>query len=99
MGYLLKHPRSLASGCSRPARRPIPSAATDCEVMEALQILKYFYKQERLNFASQLLAREDDYTIEGPITEAAMDELLRTGQYDVLDDLIRNSKEQAGEMA
>ena len=48
---------------------------------------------------SQLLAREDDYTIEGPITEAAMDELLRTGQYDVLDDLIRNSKEQAGEMA
>lgn len=69
------------------------------EVMEALQILKYFYKQERLNFVSQLLAREDDYTIEGPITEAAMDELLRTGQYDVLDDLIRNSKEQAGEMA
>ncbi|TFY65471.1 hypothetical protein EVJ58_g1962 [Rhodofomes roseus] len=69
------------------------------EVMEALQILKYFYKQERLNFASQLLAREDDYTIEGPITEAAMDELLRTGQYEVLEDLIRNSKEQAVEMA
>lgn len=40
------------------------------EVMEALQILKYIYKQARLNFTSDLVAEEADYTIEGPVTEA-----------------------------
>ena len=63
--------------------------------MEALQILKYYYKQEQLNFTSRLVAREEDYTIEGPLTEAAVDELWETGQYEVLEDLIRNSQSRA----
>ena len=63
------------------------------ELMEALQILKYYYKQELLCFSSQLLAHEEDYTIEGPVTEAAVDELLKTGQIHVLEDLLRNSRE------
>lgn len=63
------------------------------QLMEALQILKYYYKQELLCFSSQLLAREEDYTIEGPVTEAAVDELLKTGQIHVLEDLLRNSRE------
>ena len=65
------------------------------QVMEALQILKYYYKQEQLNFTSRLVAREEDYTIEGPLTEAAVDELWETGQYEVLEDLIRNSQSRA----
>ena len=65
------------------------------QVMEALQILKYYYKQEQLNFTSRLVAREEDYTIEGPLTEAAVEELWETGQYEVLEDLIRNSQSRA----
>ena len=63
------------------------------ELMEALQILKYYYKQELLCFSSQLLAHEEDYTIEGPVTEAAVDELLKTSQIHVLEDLLRDSRE------
>ena len=63
------------------------------ELMKALQILKYYYKQELLCFSSQLLAHEEDYTIEGPVTEAAVDELLKTSQIHVLEDLLRDSRE------
>ncbi|KAG6822175.1 hypothetical protein H0H92_014960, partial [Tricholoma furcatifolium] len=48
--------------------------------MEALQILKFSYKQDRLSFTGDLLAKEEDYTICDPITSAAFDELIHTNR-------------------
>jgi len=45
-----------------------------------LQVLKHLYHREHLDFTAGLLAREEDYTIEGPVTEAAMLELLKAGK-------------------
>ena len=45
--------------------------------MEMLQILKHLYQQERLDFTTGVLAMEEDYMIEGPVTEAAALELLK----------------------
>lgn len=67
------------------------------DTMEALQILKYHFRQARLNFVDRLVAHEEDYTIEGPLTEAAVIELLDEGKYDELKDLIQNSKEVLSE--
>ncbi|KAG1744581.1 uncharacterized protein EDB91DRAFT_1123129 [Suillus paluster] len=38
------------------------------QVLEALQILKFSYRQERLCFTRDLIAKEDDYRISGPVT-------------------------------
>ena len=53
--------------------------------MEMLQILKRLYQQERLDFTTGILAMEEDYTLEGPVTEAAVldsesFELLKAGK-------------------
>jgi hypothetical protein len=37
--------------------------------MEALQLLKYIYKQDRLDFTQDVLAREEHYRIEGEVME------------------------------
>jgi len=55
-----------------------------------LQVLKPLYHRERLDFTAGLLAREEDYTIEGPVTEAAMLELLKAGKEAELHDLYAN---------
>jgi len=55
-----------------------------------LQVLKHLYHRERLDFTAGLLAREEDYTIEGPVTEAAMLELLKAGKEAELHDLYAN---------
>ena len=46
------------------------------QLMEALQILKYLYKQ--------------DYTIEGPVTARAVDELMAGEKYVELGELLSN---------
>jgi hypothetical protein len=45
-------------------------------ILEALQILKFIYKQDRLNFTEDLVADERDYMISGPVTPRAVDELI-----------------------
>jgi hypothetical protein len=45
-------------------------------MLEVLQVLKYLYKEERLDFTSHWIANEDDYSIE-KVTEAAINELVR----------------------
>ena len=45
--------------------------------IEMLQVLKYLYQRERLDFTTGLLAMEEDYTIEGPVTKSAVLELLK----------------------
>ncbi|KAG5634203.1 hypothetical protein H0H81_002893, partial [Sphagnurus paluster] len=44
-------------------------------LMEMLQVLKYSFKQDHLNFTEDWIAKEEDYTINGRLTEAAVREL------------------------
>ena len=39
---------------------------SSADLMEALQLLKYAYKKERLNFTQHLLTHEDDLTGDAP---------------------------------
>ena len=61
--------------------------------MEMLQILKHLYQQERLDFMTGILAMEEDNedcTFEGPVTEAAVLELLEAGREAELRELYTN---------
>lgn len=62
----------------------------DPTTIEMLQVLKHLYQRERLNFTTGLLAKEEDYTIEGPVTESAVLELLKAGKVAELHDLYTN---------
>jgi hypothetical protein len=55
-----------------------------------LQVLKHFYQQNQLNFTTGLIAKEEDYTIEGLGTELAVLELLKSGKEAELKDLYTN---------
>ena len=58
-------------------------------LLEVLQVLKHVYKQGRLDFTSNLVATEEDYSIESA-TEAAINELVSLGKSDKLLDLLRS---------
>jgi hypothetical protein len=45
-------------------------------VLEALQVLKFSYKPDRLNFTEDLIADEVDYNISGRVSKKAVDELV-----------------------
>ncbi|KAG1906747.1 uncharacterized protein F5891DRAFT_892612, partial [Suillus fuscotomentosus] len=62
-------------------------------ILEALQVLKFTYKQDRLNFTEDLVANEQDYTISGPVTSRAVDELMATGNLRELDQFLANARE------
>ena len=62
-------------------------------MLEALQILKFTYKQDRLNFTEDLVTDERDYTIFGPVTPRAVDELVAAGKLPELDKLLANTRE------
>ena len=59
-------------------------------LLEVLQILKFLFKQEQLNFSEDWVAKEEDYTIEGEVTEYAIRELLSLGKVAELSDLLNN---------
>ncbi|KAJ7616254.1 hypothetical protein B0H17DRAFT_965655, partial [Mycena rosella] len=63
-------------------------------LFEILQLMKYAYKQARLNFTAHLVAQEEDYTIEGNLTEAAIRELVLGGKTEELADLLRNMPQE-----
>lgn len=69
-------------------RRSLLSAST----LEVLQVLKQLYKEENLQFVTHLLANEDDYAIDRA-TEAAIHELISSGNVEELWDLINNMDE------
>ncbi len=69
-------------------RRSLLSAS----MMEILQVLKQLYKEEHLQFVSHLIAKEEDYTIDHA-TEAAVQELISTGNTDELWDLLNSTDE------
>ena len=56
-------------------RQSLLSAA----MLEVLQVLKHLFKQDRLNFTTDWIAHEDDYSIESP-TEAAIHELVASAK-------------------
>jgi len=49
-------------------------------LMSLLQVSKHLYQREQPKFTTGLLAMEEDYTIEGPVTELAVLELLKAGK-------------------
>ena len=65
----------------------------DPSLMEVLQILKYHCKHNRpaFRYMDDLVAREEDYTIEGSVSAAAERELLASGQFDELRELRANA--------
>jgi hypothetical protein len=66
-------------------RRNLLSSA----LLEVLQVLKHVYKQGRLDFTSDLVATEEDYSVESA-TEAAINELVSLGKTDELLNLLRS---------
>ncbi|KAH9983056.1 hypothetical protein BJV74DRAFT_852283 [Russula compacta] len=60
------------------------------KTVEMLQVLKYSYRRERLDFMAGMLAKEEDYTIEGPVTQSAILELLKSGKEIELEELYMN---------
>ncbi|KAJ7724397.1 hypothetical protein B0H16DRAFT_1231936, partial [Mycena metata] len=60
------------------------------ELLEILQFLKYMFKQQRLDFTADFLAKEEDYTIEGDLTEYAIRELVLNGGIEELEELLKN---------
>ncbi|KAJ7243492.1 hypothetical protein C8J57DRAFT_949368, partial [Mycena rebaudengoi] len=59
-------------------------------LLEILQLLKYAYKQLRLDFTSHHLAKEEDYLIEGDVSEFSIRELLLKGTIEELQHLLNN---------
>ena len=88
-----------AQATSVPCERVFSSSKETCSLrrsqlgpttIEMLQVLKHLYKRERLDFTTGLLATEEDYTIEGPVTESAVLELLKAGKEAELRELYTN---------
>ena len=88
-----------AQATSVPCERVFSSSKETCTLrrsqldpttIEMLQVLKHFSQRERLNFTAGLLAGEEDYTIEGPVTESAILELLKAGKEAELQDVDTN---------
>jgi hypothetical protein len=69
-------------------RRSLLSAST----LEVLQFLNQLYKGKHLQFVSHLVAKEDDYAIDHA-TEAAIHELISSGNTEELWDLFNNMDE------
>ncbi|EDR13320.1 uncharacterized protein LACBIDRAFT_309052 [Laccaria bicolor S238N-H82] len=75
---------------------PTQASAVPCEwLLEVLQVLKFSHKKNQLSFVDDLIAREEDYTISGQITEAAFDELYKAGKIEELRELIWNSEDDS----
>ena len=66
----------------------------DPSLMEVLQVLKYHRKHNwplAFRHMEDPMAREEDYTVEGPVSTAAAREFLATGQLDELRELLANA--------
>jgi|SRR5437588_7009554 hypothetical protein len=91
-----------AQASSVPSERVFSSSKETCTVrranlsppvLEALQMLKFSYKQDRLNFTEDLVADEVDYNISGRVSKKATDELIAAGNLEELSQLLANEDE------
>ncbi|KIK87432.1 hypothetical protein PAXRUDRAFT_35370 [Paxillus rubicundulus Ve08.2h10] len=57
---------------------------------DVLQVLKYVYKHKWLNFCSDWVAREEDYAIDGNVTEYVLHEMMSNNRIDELRDLLHS---------
>lgn len=57
-------------------------------MIEILQYLKHLFKEERVDLASHLVAKEEDYAVDA-VTETAINELVATGNTEELLELFR----------
>ncbi|KAF8993043.1 ribonuclease H-like domain-containing protein, partial [Cyathus striatus] len=75
---------------------PAQASSVSCEYLfEALQILKFSFKQERLTFTDNIqLAKPEDYCISGPVMAYAAQELLEANRLDELEELISNAQSE-----
>lgn len=89
-----------AQASSVPCERMFSSSKDTCTprrnrlspaFIEVLQILKFYYRQDRLDFTSEYIAEERDYGIEGEVTQRAVRELMEAGKYEELKELLENS--------
>ncbi|KAJ2927910.1 hypothetical protein H1R20_g9190, partial [Candolleomyces eurysporus] len=60
-------------------------------MLEALQMLKYSFRQARLSFTDNILTKEDDYVIDGLPTEEELDKLLSQGNYEEIEKIYQAS--------
>jgi hypothetical protein len=68
----------------------LPRSRMSPELTEALQILKFSFRQDRLCFTRDFFPKEEDYAISGPVTQRAMKELIHAGKLDKLQDRSRS---------
>ncbi|KIK77738.1 hypothetical protein PAXRUDRAFT_165858 [Paxillus rubicundulus Ve08.2h10] len=89
-----------AQASSVPCERAFSSSKETCalrqnnlspHLLEVLQVLKFKYKQEGLSFTSDLIAKPQDYSISGELSEHAALELIAAGSLGELNDLFNNS--------
>lgn len=59
-------------------------------MMAALQVLKFQYKQDRLDFTLHYMATEDEFRVDR-ITPEFAEQLLKEGKFDELFDLLATS--------
>jgi hypothetical protein len=65
-------------------------------LLEALQVLKYSHRSERLSFVEDLIiAKEADYTISGQLTESPIDELMKARKYGELEESIKKNMHES----
>lgn len=83
------HATSSLCTYSHPVRKHAPFVVANLEQGQ-WRCLKYLYRRERLDFTTGMLSREEDYTIEGPVTHSAILELIRAGKEPELEELYRN---------
>jgi hypothetical protein len=57
--------------------------------MEALQVIKFSVKKDRFNFVPDLVANEEEYSINGPVSRRAVSELTATNLFTELEGLFR----------
>jgi len=63
------------------------------KLLEALQTRKFMVKHQRMDFMEGFLADEADYTMDGKLTANAIEELLKCGNIDELEALLRDAQE------
>ena len=78
---------SVSPECIPPSSKEICTAYCTSillPVLEVLQVLKFSYKQDWLNFIESLITDEVDYNILGQVFKKAVDELVAAGNLEEL---------------
>ncbi|KAG8909821.1 hypothetical protein FRC02_007562 [Tulasnella sp. 418] len=59
--------------------------------MSALQLLKFSYRTDRLDFTSDWIATEEEFGIDNVTSQALAQELMAAGKFDELEELLATS--------